>query len=89
MSHSHVIEILNTDPEIVSFEKVVVNTFSITCVSIKGDTVTIKTTTDVFNLKRKNAQVAAVLYEDFRDKIILVHKFEQDARKSDAYNNFE
>lgn len=89
MSHSHVIEIINTDPENVNFEKVTMNTFAITCVSLKSNIVTCKTSTDTFIFTRKNPTNASVLYEDIANKIILVHKFDQDDRKSDVYDTLE
>ena len=89
MSHSHVIEIINTDPENVNFEKVTMNTFAITCVSLKTNMVTCKTSTDTFIFTRENSNNASALYEDISNKIILVHKFDQDGRKSDVYNTLE
>ena len=86
MSHSHVIEIINTDPENVNFEKVTLNTFAITCVSLKTNTVTCKTSTDTFIFTRKNSKNASALYEELTNKIVLVHKFDQDSRKSDTYD---
>ena len=89
MSHSHVIEIINTDPENVNFEKVTMNTFAITCVSLKSNIVTCKTSTDTFTFTRENSNNASALYEDISNKIILIHKFDQDGRKSDVYNTLE
>ena len=89
MSHSHVIEIFNTDPENVNFEKITINTFAITCVSLKSNTVTCKTSTDTFIFTRKNSKSASALYQDLSNKIVLVHKFDQDGRKSDAYETLE
>ena len=89
MSHSHIIEIINTDSENVNFEKVTLNTFAITCVSLKSNTVTCKTSTDTFILTRKNSEDASALYEDLATKIVLVHKFDQDSRKSDVYDTHE
>jgi hypothetical protein len=89
MSHSHVVQIINTDPENLKFEKITMNTFAITCVSLKSNTVTCKTSTDTFIFTRPNSQIASALYEDFANKIILVHKFDQDGQKSDVYNNLE
>jgi hypothetical protein len=70
-------------------EKVIINLFAITCVSLKNSTVTCKTSTDTFTFKRKDSDSAAAFFKELSQKIVNVNKFDQDGRLSDIYNNYD
>ena len=88
---SHIIELIDTDPASeASFpEKIIINPLMITTISLKNNTVTLKTcNNDVFVFTRGNSTLALDFYYEMEDKLICVNRFVQDETRSDCYNNF-
>ena len=90
MSH-HILELIDTNPNSLgSFpERIIINPKAITCISLKDDKVICNTNCgSEFVFTRQDSEIATILYNDLMQKMINVHRFEQDGQKSDAYENY-